>query len=357
MEGAERMSAGGRDITQRLQQLIQIGIALTSERDLSVLLKRIVAEARRFTGAEAGTLFLREGAELKFMVVQNDALESRLGRREMRKRIQSERVPLDRPSLAGWVARYGEAINLDDAYAIPADRGYEFEPVLDEKLGYRTRSVLVVPLKDPSNEVIGVLQLINALDDEGFAVPFPAADEDLVRSLASQAAVAVRNALLEELSFKDPLTDAYNRRYFALRIAEEAKRHERFGEPVSLVLLDIDHFKEINDRFGHAAGDTVLRELTQILMAHSRSFSIVTRYGGDEFAVLLVNTPKMGAVKYARRIKGLIESHAFANGRVTVSVGVASLPEDVTESDELTLAADRALYVAKRLGRNSVEIA
>lgn len=351
------MAVGRQDITQRLQQLIEIGIALTSERDLSVLLERIVTEARRFTGADAGTLFLREGAELKFRVVQNDALESRFGAREMRTRIQAERVSLDRPSLAGWVATYGEVINLDDAYAIPADRGYGFEPVLDEKLGYRTRSVLVVPLKDPSNEVLGVLQLINALDAEGRAVPFPAADEDLVRSLASQAAVAVRNALLEELSFKDPLTDAYNRRYFGLRIEEEAKRHERFGEPVSLVLLDIDHFKDINDRFGHAAGDTVLRELTQILMANSRSFSIVTRYGGDEFAVLLVNTPKVGAIKYATRIKGLIERHPFAHGRVTVSVGVASLPEDVTASGELAPAADRALYVAKRLGRNAVEIA
>ncbi|MGH7355480.1 MAG: diguanylate cyclase [Candidatus Rokuibacteriota bacterium] len=351
------MAAGSRDITRRLQQLIEIGIALTSERDLSVLLGRIVAEARRFTGAEAGTLFLREGAELKFMVVQNDALESRLGAREMRARMQAERVPLDRPSLAGWVATHGEAINLDDAYAIPGDLGYKFEPVLDEKLGYRTHSVLVVPLKDPSNEVLGVLQLINALDEEGRTVPFPAADEDLVRSLASQAAVAVRNALLEELSFKDPLTEAYNRRYFALRVEEEAKRHERFGDPVSLVLLDVDHFKNVNDRFGHAAGDTVLRALTQILMTNSRSFSIVTRYGGDEFAVLLVNTPKAGAVKYATRIKSLIERHPFASGRVTVSVGVASLPEDVTESGELAPAADRALYAAKRLGRNAIEIA
>ena len=351
------MAARSKDITARLQQLIQIGIALTSERDLSALLERIVAEARRFTGAEAGTLFLREGEELKFMVVQNDALESRLGGREMRTRIQAERVPLDRPSLSGRVAMSGEVINLEDAYAIPADSGYSFEPVLDEKLGYRTRSVLIVPLKEPSNEVLGVLQLINALDAEGLVVSFSAADEDLVRSLASQAAVAIRNAMLEQLSFKDPLTEAYNRRYFALRIEEEAKRHERFGEPVSLVLLDIDHFKQINDRFGHAAGDTVLRELTHVLMANSRSFSIVTRYGGDEFAVLLVNTPKVGAVRYAQRIKSLIERHPFTNGPVTVSVGVASLPEDVTESGELTPAADRALYVAKRLGRNAVEVA
>jgi diguanylate cyclase (GGDEF)-like protein len=351
------MRLARKAITERLRQLIEIGIALTSERDLSVLLECIVAEARRFTGAEAGTLFLREDGALKFMVAQNVALESRLGAREMRTRMRAERVALDRPSLAGWVATHGRPINLEDAYAVPADRGYAFESALDEKFGYRTRSVLVVPLKEPSDEIIGVLQLMNALDEAGRVVPFPRTDEDLVRALASQAAVAIRNAMLEELSFKDPLTEAYNRRYFALRLEEEAKRHERFGEPVSLVLLDIDHFKAVNDRFGHAAGDGVLRELVRILMAHSRSFSIVTRYGGDEFAVLLVNTSKTGAVTYAQRIKGLIEHHPFASGTVTVSVGVASLPEDVSHRDALIPAADRALYVAKRLGRNAVEVA
>lgn len=195
---------------------------------------------------------------------------------------------------------------------------------------------------------MGVLQLINARDEGGEVAAFDAEYEGLVRSLASQAAVALRNARLEELSFKDPLTGVYNRRYFMVRIEEEAKRHSRFGEPMSLVMLDLDNFKPVNDRLGHSAGDDVLREVAQVLARNSRSFSIVTRYGGDEFAVLLVNTPKAGALRYAARIQQAIEEHAFTHGGVKVSVGVATLPEDVTASADLIPAADRALYAAKR---------
>ncbi len=201
----------------------------------------------------------------------------------------------------------------------------------------------------------GVLQLINARDEDGEVIPFAAAFEGLVRSLAAQAAVAIRNATLEDLSFKDPLTGAYNRRYFMLRIEEEAKRHTRYGEPVSLVLIDVDHFKPVNDRHGHSTGDTVLREVTHVLMENSRDFSIVTRYGGDEFAVLLVNTPKPGALRYAERILGIVARHQFVHGHLTVSMGVATLPDDVRAADELIPAADRALYTAKQAGRNNIQ--
>ena len=122
-------------------------------------------------------------------------------------------------------------------------------------------------------------------------------------------------------------------------------------------MLDLDRFKNINDDFGHRAGDETLREAAQLIVASSRSFSIVTRFGGDEFAVLLVNTPKAGALKYAQRIKDVIERHRFAHGPLTVSVGIATLPEDVADSHDLLPAADRALYAAKRLGRNLIEVA
>jgi diguanylate cyclase (GGDEF)-like protein len=335
-------------LTHLLKELIQIGIALTSERDLGLLLERIVAEARRFTHAEAGTLFLREGPALRFALVQNDVLEARLGRAATRARLQADVLPLDTRSLAGYVATTGVPLTLPDAYGVTADRPFAFNRGLDEKTQYCTRSVLVVPLQEMSGDVMGVLQLINARDDDGDVVPFDGEYEGLVRSLASQAAVALRNARLEELSFKDPLTGVYNRRYFMVRLEEEAKRHSRFGEPMSVVMLDLDNFKPVNDRLGHSAGDDVLREVSQVLTRNSRSFSIVTRYGGDEFAVLLVNTPKEGALRYAARIKEAIEEHPFTHGSVEVSVGVATLPDDVMASADLIRAADRALYVAKR---------
>jgi diguanylate cyclase (GGDEF)-like protein len=344
------------DQTKLLTELIQIGIALTSERDLGVLLERIVAESRRFTRAEAGTLFLREGDALRFAVVQNDVLAKRFGEREMKRRLTFEPLPLDRPSLAGYVAQTGQCINLADAYELPAGSPFLFNWRFDARTNYRTRSVLVVPLQDPTGSVLGVLQLLNALDDDGGAIPFDPGFENLVRALASQAAVAIRNARLEELSFRDGLTDVYNRRYFKLRIEEEAKRHLRFEQPLSLVFVDIDHFKEINDRFGHATGDVVLRETAQLLVNQSRSFTTVTRYGGDEFAILLANTPKTGAATYAQRMKGVIERYPFKHGPVTVSLGVAALPDDARTADDLLAATDRGLYDAKRVGRNAVGI-
>jgi diguanylate cyclase (GGDEF)-like protein len=346
--------------TQRLKQLVAIGIALTSERELSKLLERIVGEARRLANAEAGMLFLRDGDVLRFAVAHNDGRVERASERALRRHFATEPLTLSQPlnlsqpSLPGYVALTGRLLNLPNADS-RVDRAADGE--LDALFRSQTGSVLVVPLQEPKGEVIGVLQLVNARDAAAEIVPFEPELESVMQALASQAAVAIRNARLEELSFKDPLTGVYNRRYFAQRIEEEGKRHARFGEPLSLVLMDLDRFKAINDKLGHHAGDDTLREVAQLIAVNSRSFSVVTRYGGDEFAVLLVNTPKAGAVTYARRIRDVIERHRFVHGSLTVSVGIASLPDDVTSSDGLVPAADRALYAAKRLGRNVVEVA
>jgi diguanylate cyclase (GGDEF)-like protein len=130
----------------------------------------------------------------------------------------------------------------------------------------------------------------------------------------------------------------------------------RSQRSLAMLMLDLDHFKEVNDRFGHRAGDEALRDVAQLLVKHSRSFSIVTRYGGDEFAIILVNTAKGGGVTYADRIRGVIEQHHFAHTPVTVSLGIASIPEDAPNVDDLIVAADQALYDAKRTGRNRVAV-
>lgn len=176
---------------------------------------------------------------------------------------------------------------------------------------------------------------------------------------AAYKELELTNTKLKETSFRDDVTGLYNRRFFSLRLEEEMARFKRFNHPVSVVLIDLDGFKNVNDEFGHAVGDETLREIAQILMKHSRGINVVSRFGGDEFAILLVETSKTGARLYADRIRQVIATSSFSHGKqVTGSFGVASLPDDeVANSEELFRRADEALYAAKRAGKNQVVVA
>src|SRR3990172_6060271 len=177
-----------------------------------------------------------------------------------------------------------------------------------------------------------------------------------VRLDAAYRELESTNARLKEVSFKDEVTRLYNRRFFSIRLEEEVSRYRRFSHPVSVVLLDLDGFKAVNDELGHATGDETLRGVGELLLKHSRGINVISRYGGDEFAILLVETPKAGAQIYAGRIRHVLEHHIFPHGRrISASFGVATLPEDVgAAAEDLLRAADEALYAAKRAGRNRV---
>ena len=340
-----------------LEQLVAISIAVMESADLGALMRRVTLEARRFSNAEAGTLFLRQGPNLIFAVAQNDDLIRALGDQGLKDLFQGARLPVDEPSLAGFTARTGQILSIADAYNLPADAPYRFNAVWDRKSGYRTRSVLLIPLTEPGGNNVGVLELINARDEAGRVVAFDPGDEALVRALGAQVAAAIENARLRKLSFGDPLTGAYNRRYFLARLEEEINRHRRSRQPFALVLFDIDNFKLINDMHGHVTGDSVLATVSHLLRGQSRGFTVLARLGGDEFGALLVDTGKDSALEYAERIRCVVEAYPFAHGRVTMSGGVAGVPEDnVGEltSDRLIDAADQVLYEAKRRGRNMV---
>jgi diguanylate cyclase (GGDEF)-like protein len=170
--------------------------------------------------------------------------------------------------------------------------------------------------------------------------------------------IQTSRARLQEFSFKDEVTGLYNRRFFSVRLEEEISRYRRFNHPVSVVLLDLDGLKAVNDELGHAAGDETLRGMAEILLKHSRGINVICRYGGDEFAILLVETSKGGARQYADRIRDIVAAHRFGHGRpVTASFGIAALPEDAApDPSELIRAADEALYAAKRAGKNRVSL-
>jgi diguanylate cyclase (GGDEF)-like protein len=166
-------------------------------------------------------------------------------------------------------------------------------------------------------------------------------------------------ARLAELANRDPLTDLHNRRHFENRLAIEFARAHRFAEPLALILLDVDHFKEVNDRFGHPTGDRVLIKVGNVLRALSRRIDLAARIGGEEFALLLPNTGAPGAEALAERVIARIrEARIESEGdrvRVTVSAGVTAFPDCGAQTRrQLVECADRALYRAKEAGRNRI---
>ncbi len=189
-----KLSTVESDLADRLKRLNEIGVALSSERDLTVLLERILYEARRFTNADAGTLFLVEGDHLNFEIAQNDTLHSFMVGRAVGSNVPP--VPVNKESVSGYAAVTGEILNIEDVYT---DTEYSFEgpKQYDRLSGYHTKSMLGVPMKDREAEIIGVLQLINATNPVTNEVTaFNSDDEDLIQSLASQAAVAIKNVYL-----------------------------------------------------------------------------------------------------------------------------------------------------------------
>lgn len=170
------------------------------------------------------------------------------------------------------------------------------------------------------------------------------------------------NARLEALSRTDPLTQLLNRRALHLQLATEVERVRRYNAPLSVLMIDVDGFKGVNDTYGHHAGDQVLVELALLLGRAARSVDTVARYGGDEFVIAVPETGETGAMAFAERIRDKIASHQFEIGqaaplRLTVSIGVADFPVPKVETaEDLLECADRALYRAKAAGRNLVSV-
>jgi diguanylate cyclase (GGDEF)-like protein len=179
--------------------------------------------------------------------------------------------------------------------------------------------------------------------------------EDLEQKIVELERAKVQ---LQQLAVTDGLTGLYNYQYFKHKLQMEIVRSKRHGLPMSLLMMDIDHFKTYNDRFGHPLGDRILRRFSNLLFEKVRQIDILARVGGEEFALILPGTPKEGAFSVAEKLRMLIESSYFPLseklplGRVTMSVGAASCPVDAQNEEDLVRFADAALYRAKKEGRN-----
>ena len=169
-------------------EVARLGTTLAGETDFAKCLDHLLTAARRVTGAEAGTVYVRRGDMLEFAAVQNEVLERRIGAEEMRKRLAARPLSLSDPSIASYVVLTRATVNLGDSYEIPMDRPYTLFREVDRKADYRTRSMLATPLRDAHERVFGVLQLINAVDAQGLAGSFSSEHQAHVQTLAALAA-------------------------------------------------------------------------------------------------------------------------------------------------------------------------
>ncbi|OFW37215.1 MAG: hypothetical protein A3F70_12615 [Acidobacteria bacterium RIFCSPLOWO2_12_FULL_67_14] len=291
----------------------------------------------------------------------------------MPSRVASLAVPSGEHDLQ-IAAAYGYPVALVEHVRIPVGSGiigtvYEKRkplcvadvtsmPAMQSRVRYRTNSFVALPVVAGS-EALGVVCLTDRLDGR----PFTRVDVTVLRRLIAPAALALvldrtrREA--ESYAYaavSDPVSGLFNRLYFQMRLEEELQRSERTGAPLALLMVDLDDFKLINDRFGHVIGDHAIRVAGDLLRRCVRVFDVCTRFGGDEFAVVMPGSGIDDAVRVAERIRQRIEAFRFDQShltdlRLTVSVG-ASVAQG-TSARELIERADSALYVAKR-GKNRV---
>ena len=211
------------------------------------------------------------------------------------------------------------------------------------------RSIACIPMV-VYDDAIGVINVTNKKKGQEFT------DQDIkmLKAVADQAAVAVNKAQLWDMAVTDSLTGLYLRRYFMVKLQEEIHRAERYKKVLSVIMIDLDRFKNINDTYGHDVGDRALVSISHFLKKNIRDLDALARYGGEEFVLLLPDADKDGAFGLAERLREELATIKLDNlPPITVSLGIATFPKDGTAVEDLIKNADAAMYAAKRAGRNT----
>ncbi len=333
-------------LSQELGFFEEVSKTLTSTLELGEILTTIMKKSRKLIKAETWSLLLldEETGELVF--------EKITGKKEDKKKIKKFRLKLGE-GIAGWVAQEGIPVVVPD---VSIDK--RFCSKIDKETNYRTKSLMCVPIKSKGS-TLGVLEIVNKITDE----PFTKDDLALMMRLVDHAAIAIERASLyqkmAELSITDDLTKLFNTRYLNRTLEIEITRSKRHSSSLSLIFMDVDHFKTINDNYGHLVGSKLLVEMGQLLIKSLRTIDIVARYGGDEFVIVLPQTTPQAAIQIAERIRRAIEQNIFLKKdgyslRLTASFGVASYPESAKSKEDLLRLADEAMYRVKYNNRNGV---
>jgi len=334
------LESSRRDLRSSLER---IGDALSSTHDLDRLLTVVLDTALATLGTKAGVVLYRSAEQLRLVAgLGLDAAG-----------LAEPAVVAPGAGVLGRVVTTGSAVRGRIGSGPDALEPSGLEPGRGD--------VLAVPLRSMGS-VVGVVALYDRVD----GCPFDADDEDALGTLVGQASIAVDNVQLhheaQRLSTTDPLTGLWNFRYLSMSLAREIERSTRFDRPLAVLMLDLDHFKLVNDQHGHQRGDTVLRELAFRVQELIREVDTFARYGGEEFVVVLPETTVEGAGQLAERICEGVRREPFRYENedplhITVSVGGAAFPEHGSSPATLMRAADKALYVAKGEGRDRWHVA
>src|SRR6202453_3484252 len=343
-----RRSPGvGPDIPESTNEVTvfhELGKALTSSLQLDQVLRTIMEKINEVLRPDTWSLLLMdlEKEELFFQIATGKGAEA----------LKDVRIKVGQ-GLAGWVAQTGEAVVVPDT-----STDSRFFKQVDSKTKMETRSIVAVPVRF-RDQCLGVIELINCIGPEGFSKR----DLALLEALADYAAIAIENARhvqrIHELTITDDCTSLYNARHLNFMLDTEIYRSHRYAFEFSLIFIDLDHFKMINDTHGHLMGSKLLAEIGQAIKDKCRLIDLAFRYGGDEFVVLLPQTSKENAMGVARRLHKLIREAVWLqdtgiNAHVTASVGVAAYPSDSRTKAELLHLADEAMYMVKNTTRDSV---
>ncbi|MDQ0285100.1 diguanylate cyclase (GGDEF)-like protein [Desulfofundulus luciae] len=327
-------------VNRELLALYHVARGLSQRLDVQEMLDLVLKETRRVVSYHSGVIYLWSE--------DRRYLEARAAAGPFREKL-CKSVVFSGEGFIGWVLENGEPEIVHDVREDPRVRQ---EPGLFQVL----RSLMVIPLSADTGKV-GVLVI-------GDKRPFAFNENHLhtVSVICGQAAMAIANAILmerlAESANTDGLTGIYNHRYFTYRADVEYRRTRDAGLPLALIMLDVDNFKLINDRFGHVAGDAVLVELAGLLRDAVGEAGVVCRYGGEEFAVLLPGYDAARAGALAGELRRLVREHHFAvegmPRQVRISLGVAACPRDAVDVTTLVQRADQALYGAKKAGKDRV---
>lgn len=332
---------------ERLSLFHEVGKALFSTLDLQKILQTIMEKISDLLQPDTWSLLMLDenSQELYFEIAIGAGAE----------RLRDARLKLGE-GVAGWVAQQGEPVLLEKATTDP-----RFSPKIDELTHTQTQSIVCVPIK-AHGHVLGVIELVNALGKPSFGPD----DIPILKSLADYAAIALENARyvqrIHELTITDDCTALYNARHLNFVLDTEIYRSNRYGYEFSVIFIDLDHFKQVNDVYGHLVGSKLLWMIGDSIKGHLRMIDYAFRYGGDEFVILLPQTSKENALMVVRRVRELLVNHVYfteekLNISVTASFGVASFPVDGRTRKELLRKADEAMYLVKNTSRNNIALA